>query len=138
MSNLARIRKEKMLSQRDLVEVSGVSKSVISKYESGERDINKASGITLLKIATALNCKIEDLLEGKEEVMEDVLFNFYCDWRKGIEEENEWQEEHGGSLPMYGEWDCGEASAREDFSNYAGLEEEITFEKMLELERRYE
>ena len=63
MSNLARIRKEKMLSQAELVKVSGVSKSVILKYESGERDINKASGIILLKIATALSCKIEDLLE---------------------------------------------------------------------------
>lgn len=130
MSNLARIRKEKMLSQGDLVRISGVSKSVITKYESGERDINKASGLTLLKIATALNCKIEDLLEGKEEVMEDVLFNFYCEWREVSEE----MLEDG----MNGSIDCGEASVREDFSNYAGLEEEITFEKMLELERRYE
>lgn len=130
MSNLARIRKEKMLSQGDLVRISGVSKSVVTKYESGERDINKASGITLLKIAAALNCKIEDLLEGKEEVMEDVLFKHYCDWREVSEE----MLEDG----MNGSIDCGEASVREDFSNYAGLEEEITFEKMLELERRYE
>ena len=70
--------------------------------------------------------------------MEDALFNLYCDWREDIEKENEWQEEHGGSHPIYRTWDCGEVSAREDFSNYAGLEEEITFEKMLELERRYE
>lgn len=130
MSNLARIRKEKLLSQGDLVKVSGVSKSVILKYESGERDINKASGITLFKIATALNCRIEDLLEGKEEVMEDVLFNFYCEWREVSEE----MLEDG----MNGSIDCGEASVREDFSNYAGLEEEIKFEEMLELERRYE
>lgn len=130
MSNLARIRKEKLLSQAELVKVSGVSKSVILKYESGERDINKASGVTLLKIATALSCKIEDLLEGKEEIIEDVLFNLYCDWRELSEE----MLEDG----MSGSVDCGEASVREDFSNYAGLEEEITFEKMLELERRYE
>lgn len=130
MSNLARIRKEKLLSQGELVKVSGVSKSVIAKYESGERDINKASGITLLKIATALNCRIEDLLEGKEEVMEDVLFNFYCEWREVSEE----MLEDG----MNGSIDCGEASVREDFSNYAGLEEKIKFEEMLELERRYE
>lgn len=67
MSNLARIRRERSLSQGDLVRISGVSRSLITKYESGERDINKASAITLLKIATALNCKIEDLLERKEE-----------------------------------------------------------------------
>lgn len=131
MSNLARIRKEKMLSQAELVKVSGVSKSVILKYESGERDINKASGATLLKIATALSCKIEDLLEGKEEIMEDILFNLYCEWRKTGEEAIE-------GTDMIFTWDCGDGAAREDFSNCAGLEEEITFERMLELERRYE
>ena len=63
MSKLAEIRKSKCLSQNELVKVSGVSRSVITKYESGERDINKASGKILLKLATALSCKIEDLLE---------------------------------------------------------------------------
>lgn len=38
---------------------------------------------------------------------------------------------------MYTDWDCGEASVRESFSDYAELEEEITFEEMLELERNY-
>ena len=66
MSKLAEIRKSKYLSQNELVRVSGVSRSVITKYESGERDINKASGETLLKLATALSCKIEDLLERKD------------------------------------------------------------------------
>ena len=63
MSKLAEIRKSKYLSQNELVRVSGVSRSVITKYESGERDINKASGEILLKLATALGCNIEDLLE---------------------------------------------------------------------------
>lgn len=34
--------------------------------------------------------------------------------------------------------DCGEAAAREDFSNYADLENEISFEDMLELERDFD
>lgn len=34
--------------------------------------------------------------------------------------------------------DCGEQVVREDFSNYAELEEEISFEEMLELERNFE
>lgn len=138
MSKLAEIRKEKGLSQNDLVKISGVSRSVITKYESGEKNINKAAGETLFKIATALNCKIENLLERKEEIMKDVLFNAYCKWRKEIEEENEWQEEHGGSMPVYGSVDCGEASVREDFSNYTGLEKELSFEEMLELEKQWE
>ena len=130
MSKLAEIRKSKYLSQNDLVRASGVSRSVLTKYESGERDINKASGETLLRLATALSCKIEDLLERKEEIMKDVLFNVYKEWRKVSEEMLE--DGMGGSV------DCGEVSVRKDFSDYAGLENEITFEEMLELEERYE
>lgn len=130
MSRLAEVRKEKGLSQNDLVRLSGITRSSITKYESGENYINKAAGETLLKLATALNCKIEDLLERKEEIMGDILFNHYCEWRKVSEEML--------SDGMNGSIDCGEASVREDFSNYAGLEEEITFEQMLELEKRYE
>ncbi|KHO32093.1 hypothetical protein OR62_13780 [Clostridium tetani] len=70
--------------------------------------------------------------------MKDVLFNAYCKWRKEIEEENKWQQEHGGSIPVYGSVDCGEACVREDFSNYIGLDEEISFEEMLELEKQWE
>jgi len=33
--------------------------------------------------------------------------------------------------------DCGERSAREDFSNFANLDKEITFEEMSELEEGY-
>ena len=34
--------------------------------------------------------------------------------------------------------DCGEQVVREDFSNYAELKKEISFEEMLELERNFE
>lgn len=33
--------------------------------------------------------------------------------------------------------DCGDINNRRDFSNYAGLDEEITFEDMLDLENLY-
>jgi hypothetical protein len=33
--------------------------------------------------------------------------------------------------------DCGEGSVREDFSSFAELEKEITFEEMFELEKNY-
>lgn len=41
-----------------------------------------------------------------------------------------------GTLP--GSVDCGEASVREDFSNYAELSERISFEDMFPLEKYYE
>ncbi|MDU4939627.1 MAG: hypothetical protein E6X34_14335 [Clostridium sp.] len=58
-------------------------------------------------------------------------------WRKEIEDLNK-EAEETGNIHLHGTWDCGEAAAREDFSNYAELEEEITFEDMLKLENNYE
>lgn len=53
------------------------------------------------------------------------LEKIYKEWR-------ELNEELGASS------DCGLQVVREDFSNYAELEEEISFEEMLELERNFE
>lgn len=33
--------------------------------------------------------------------------------------------------------DCGDINNRKDFSNFANLDEEISFDEMLELERNY-
>ena len=63
MSNLKNVREASGLSQKKLADSSGVSPRMIQYYEQGVKDINKAQGITLYKIAQALNCKIEDLLE---------------------------------------------------------------------------
>lgn len=57
------------------------------------------------------------------------LKGIYAEWRKVSQEMLE--EEFKGSV------DCGEVSVREDFSNYAELQETITFEEMLELEKEY-
>lgn len=62
-SKLATIRKAKPMSQLKLSELTGIPNQTLSKYEKGERDINKAQGITLYKIASALGCSIEDILE---------------------------------------------------------------------------
>ena len=63
MNNLQKIRKLRGLSQNGLVIRSGVSRSLITKYESGERNINKASVDTIYKLAKALNCSIEDIID---------------------------------------------------------------------------
>ena len=130
MSKLQELRKSRKLSQNDLVKESGVSRSLITKYESGEKDINNAAAVTLYKISIVLNCKIEDLIENKEEYKMDVLFNQYCEWRKVSEE----MLEDG----MTGSVDCGIQAVREDFSRYCGLTEEISFDDMLTLEKRSE
>ena len=57
------------------------------------------------------------------------LMEIYREWRKVSEEMLE--DGFKGSV------DCGEQAVREDFSNYAELDEEISFEEMLELEKEY-
>ena len=56
-------RKNGCLTQRKLSEESGVNLRAIQQYEARSKDINKAAGKTLLSLARALSCRIEDLLE---------------------------------------------------------------------------
>lgn len=58
--------------------------------------------------------------------MKKNLQNLYKEWR-----------EVGTNNEVGFTWDCGEASARKDFTDYAELEQEITFEEMQELENNY-
>ena len=71
----------------------------------------------------------------KEEykMTKEDLYAEYKGWRNQMEEflEDGTIEQNGGSV------DCGEAAVREDFSRLSNLEEEISFEEMFELEKRY-
>lgn len=58
------------------------------------------------------------------------LKGIYTEWRKASQEMLE--DGFKGSV------DCGEVTVREDFSNYAELQETISFEEMWELEKEYE
>lgn len=70
MSNLKRIRQALKMSQGQLSEKSGVNVRMIQHYEQGVKDINKAQAITLYKLAQALSCQMENLIEIKKEVEE--------------------------------------------------------------------
>ena len=63
MSNLKKIRIEKGLTQGQLAIKSHVELRTIQAYEQGYRDINKASYENLSKLATALKCSVNELLE---------------------------------------------------------------------------
>lgn len=63
MTNLKSIREASGLSQSKLAEASGVNVRMIQYYEQGAKDINSAAALTVSKIAKALNCTVEDLLE---------------------------------------------------------------------------
>lgn len=138
MSKLKKYRERKALSQAELAEISGVGKRTIQMCEQGQRNINGVAGESLYRLALVLGCGIEDLFENKEEIEMESLKGLYAAWRKQAEEHNSWNEEHGGTNPVYWDTDCGEASVREDFSDFANLDETISFEDMLELEKDYE
>lgn len=81
-----------------------------------------------LNVNDIIEEQLKKYLEEEEEMKN--LFNMYKEWRKVSEEMLE--DGFNGTI------DCGEQSVREDFSNYAELDEEISFEEMFELEREYE
>lgn len=66
-------RQTERLTQKKLAERSGVSIRMIQHYEQGVKDINKAQAITLYKLAQALECTIEDLLEIEKPKPEKLL-----------------------------------------------------------------
>ena len=62
-TNLKRIRTAYGCSQAELAEMSGVGLRSIQMYEQRNKDINKASAESLLRISKVLGCRIEDLIE---------------------------------------------------------------------------
>ena len=52
-------------TQKSLSEESGVNLRTLQQYETGAKDIDKASGETLRALSRALSCRMEDLLEPK-------------------------------------------------------------------------
>lgn len=63
MTNLRERRTKKGLSQSELAKLANVSYRTLQDYDQGAKDINRTAAITLFRIAKALDCKIEDLLE---------------------------------------------------------------------------
>lgn len=61
-TKLAEKRKILELSQRELAEKSGVNIRNIQQYEQRTKDIRKASVDTVMKLAKALFCKVENIV----------------------------------------------------------------------------
>lgn len=65
-TNLKILRQNAGLSQRELAENSGVPMRTIQQYEQRQESINKAQAETLVMLAKALCCRVEDLIEKVE------------------------------------------------------------------------
>ena len=62
-TNLKRIRTAYGFTQAELAERSGVSLRSIQMYEQRNKNINKASADSMYRLAKALGCTMEDLIE---------------------------------------------------------------------------
>lgn len=64
MSKLKDRRRAAGLTQAQLaVQVEGITIRTLQHYEQGTLDLNKAAAITVWRLACALDCQVEDLLE---------------------------------------------------------------------------
>lgn len=63
MSKLKEVRTGRGLTQKEVSEASGVNLRILQYYEQGANDINKAQALTVYKIAQALGCNVDDILE---------------------------------------------------------------------------
>ena len=61
--NLRERRQAMNLSQSQLAEKSQINVRLIQDYEQGHKNINHAKAITVYRLAKALNCTVEDLIE---------------------------------------------------------------------------
>ena len=62
-SALKLLRQKRNLTQEQLATLSGVNLRSIRSYEQGTNELAKAQGETLLMLAKALSCSVEDLLK---------------------------------------------------------------------------
>lgn len=61
-SALKFMREDKGMSQSELAKASGVSVRSIQDYEQGRKDINRASVVTVLQIAEALDVDVYEII----------------------------------------------------------------------------
>lgn len=63
MKTLQERRLELGLSQSQFASRAGINVRKLQDYEQGHSNINKAAGETIYKLAKALDCTMEDLLD---------------------------------------------------------------------------
>lgn len=63
MSKLKEMREKSGLSQRKLADAAGVNFRMLQYYEQGANDINEAAAKTVYRLAQALDCRMEDIIE---------------------------------------------------------------------------
>lgn len=63
ITNLQLLRKNAGLTQKELSELSGVNLRTLQQYENRSKDINKAAGDVINRLAYTLHCNFYDVME---------------------------------------------------------------------------
>lgn len=66
-SSLKFMRESKGMTQAELAEKAGVNLRMVQNYEQGFKDINKATVLTVLRLAEALECDVYDILNPRTD-----------------------------------------------------------------------
>ncbi len=61
------MRESKDMTQAELAEKAGVNLRTVQNYEQGFKDINKATVLTVLRLAEALECNVYDILNPRSD-----------------------------------------------------------------------
>lgn len=65
-TKLKAMRVKSGLTQREVVERTGINPQTYSQYEQGVKSFDSAKLGTILNVCVALSCKLEDVIEDKE------------------------------------------------------------------------
>ena len=98
------IREQRGMTRRALAEQSGVNFRSIQDYEQGHKKLSSAGGDTLLRLASALGCRMEELLWDNEDVKSSALMPQNDVSVATILSERFYSEKY----QIYGRWLCGD------------------------------
>jgi transcriptional regulator with XRE-family HTH domain len=66
-SNLKFWREDRHMTQKELAAKAGVSIRMIQHYEQGQKDINNATVLTVLRLSEALGCDVYDIINPRSD-----------------------------------------------------------------------
>ena len=67
MTALKFMRESKGFTQKELADKAGVNIRMIQHYEQGQKDINNATVLTVLRLSEALGCDVYDIINPRSD-----------------------------------------------------------------------
>lgn len=74
-TKLKALRLKAGLTQREVVEATGINAGTYTQYEQGVKNFDNARINVILKVCVVLNCRIDDIMENPEYIK---AYNEYC------------------------------------------------------------